>query len=194
MMTEHKGLPVRKHSAAVRGASGDALNGALKVTPQDFIQGVPYYMVLEVMPDGENYKPMDDGEAWEEIEVVKVKRGSFIPAKDALPYLDDVSRKLEDLRVAETGQARLELDPGKAEGLTLEHEQGLHKRKRQACPICHPTSDADIARGDELAARREAHGDGEGDADNPLPGARKRRSRAPGAAKRTPKKRTPAKK
>lgn len=185
MMTEHKGLPVRKHSAAVRGASGDALNGALKVTPQDFTQGEPAYMVLEVMPDGENYKPMDDGEAWEEIEVVKVKRGSFIPAKDALPYLDDVSRKLEELRVKETGQERLELTDGQAEGMTLEHSQGLHKRRRRACPVCFPLSDEDVARGDELAARREAHGDGEGDAEHPLPAARKRRSRpAKGVAKK----------
>lgn len=182
VMTEHKGLPVRKHSAAVRGASGDALNGALKVAPQDFVQGVPAYMVLEVMPNGENYKPMDDGEAWEEIEVVAVKRGAFIDARDALPYLDDMSTKLEDLRVAETGQDQL---GDKVLTLEADHVAGLHRRKRQECPLCVPKTDADIARVDELAAKRAEHGDGEGDAENPTPPARTRRTRAAGAKKRT---------
>lgn len=192
MTTEHKGLPVRKHSAAVRGASGDALNGALKVAPQDFVQGVPAYMILEVDPNGETFKPMDDNEAWEEIQIVRVKRGAFVDAATALPFLDDVSSQLEDLRVSETGQEQLG-----DQVLTLEadHVAGLHRRARNGCPLCHPKTDEDHARADELAAKRAEraeHVNGEGDADNPLPPARKRRSRAKGATKSVAKK-APAK-
>lgn len=187
--TDHKGLPVRKHSAAVRGASGDALNGALKVAPQDFEPGVKAYMVLEVDPNGETFKPMDDGEAWEEIQIVKVVRGAFINPKDALPYLDDVSVALADLKAKESGQ-----DGIGTLAMEADHEAGLHRRKRTGCPLCSPSSDEAVARADEVAAKRAQHGDGEGDAANPLPAARKRRSRAPGAAKRPSRARGAAKK
>lgn len=182
---EHKGLPVRKHSAALRGVSADAMNGALKIDPQEFKPGQRVYMVVEVEPNGDKYDPMDEGEAWEHVEILKVLRGAFCPGADALKHLDRVTRELEDLRVAETGQERLGLEDGAAAKLVSEHERGLHKRKRKNCVLCNAASDEDIAHADELAARREAHGDGEGDADNPLPPATKPRRSRPRASKKS---------
>lgn len=183
---EYEGLPVRKHSVAVRGASGDALNGSLKVEPRDFHPGERAFMVLEVVPADVNHKPMDEGEAWERVQVVKVGRGCFVDAKTALPHLDAISVALEDLRVKETGQERLELETKLAD----DHRAGLHKRPREDCPDCQNADplgvDEAAAHEDELAARRAEQEEGHGDPDNPLPQKRTRRSRAAGAAKRAP--------
>lgn len=176
---EYEGLPVRKHSVAVRGASGDALNGSLKVEPREFHPGERAFMVLEVVPADVNHKPMHEGEAWERVQVVKVGRGCFVDETIALPHLDAVSVAIEQLRVEETGQERLDLETKLAD----DHRAGLHKRPRKECELCQTADplgvhgDEDAAKADELAAKREAHGDGEGDPDNPLPGARKRRTR-----------------
>lgn len=171
---EYEGLPIRKHSLAVRGASGDALSGVLKVKPQDFRPATPVYVLMEVMPGPVRFDPMDDGDAWEHVQITKAQRGTIIDAATALPYLDEVTVALEDLRVKETGQDRLPLmdDP-----MVAEHEVGMHKRSRKACRLCNPTTDEEIALADELAAKRNAHGDGEGDADNPTRPATKRRTR-----------------
>jgi len=179
----YEGLPVRKHSVAVRGASGDALNGALKVEPRDFHPGERAFMVLEVVPADVNHKPMDEGDAWERVQIVKVVRGCFTDAKAALPHLDAVTVALEDLRVKETGQERLDLETK----MTDDHRAGIHKRPRKECPDCQAADPLGVhgdeaeAKRDELAARREAHGDGEGDAENPTRPATRRRSRPPGA-------------
>lgn len=178
--TEYEGLPVRKHSVAVRGASGDALNGSLKVEPREFHPGERAFMVLEVVPADVNHKPMHEGEAWERVQVVKVGRGCFVDGTVALPHLDAISVALEDMRIAESGQERLEIETRMAD----DHAAGLHKKPKKDCPSCQAAdplgvhSDEAIARADELAAKRAAHGDGEGDAENPTPPARTRRSRA----------------
>lgn len=169
----YEGLPIRKHSLAVRGASADALSGVLKVKPQEFKPGVPVYVLMECMPGSVRHDSMDDGEAWEHVQITKAVRGTIIDSAVALPYLDEVSVALEDLRVEMTGQERLEIDTKMED----DHQAGLHKRKRTLCPLCNPKTDADHAKADELAARRAAHGDGEGDAENPTPPARKRRTR-----------------
>jgi hypothetical protein len=174
---EYEGLPIRKNSLAVRGASGDALSGVLKVRPQDFTPGVPVYVLMEVMPGPVRHDPMDDGEAWEHIQITKAQRGTIIAADVALPHLDEVTVALEDLRVQETGQDRLDLDTRMED----DHVAGLHKRKRNGCPLCHPTTIAESTRADaandELAAKRATHGDGEGDEENPTPPATKHRRR-----------------
>lgn len=171
---EYEGLPIRKNSLAVRGASGDALSGVLKVRPRDFPPGMPQYVLLEVLPGPVRFDPMDDGEAWERVQIVKAQRGTIIEAAVAVPLLDEITVALEDLRVQETGQERLALED-KQEKSRVEHRAGLHKRARQGCPLCHPLTDADVAEQDEVAARRNAHGDGEGDGENPNPPARRRR-------------------
>jgi hypothetical protein len=178
---EYEGLPIRKNSLAVRGASGDALSGVLKVRPQDFTPGVPVYVLMEVMPGPVRHDPMDDGEAWEHIQITKAQRGTIINADVALPYLDEVTIALEDLRVRETGQERLPLED---DPLIVEHEVGMHKRKRRACRLCNPTTDQEHAMADEVAAQRAKHGDGEGDDENPVPPSRTHRTRARGAAKK----------
>lgn len=197
--TEYKGLPIRKYSAAVRGASGDALNGALKVAPQDFRTGDRAFLLLEVTPNGDQHKPMDDGEAWEHVEVVKVVRGAFLDQKDALPHLDEVSTKLEDMRIEETGQERL----SEKAKLEADHLGGLHKRARKACELCQTADplgvggttkvgdsiDEVVARAEAAAAKLEDE-QGQGDPDNPLPAARKYRRKAPGAAKKSRAKRS----
>lgn len=176
---EYEGRPVRKHSVTVRGASGDALNGSLKVAPRDFHPGQLAYVLLEVNPTDVNHKVMDEGDAWERVQVTKTLRGRFVDEALALPLLDEIDVALEDLRVEETGQERLNLETKLAD----DHRAGLHKRAREACELCQAADplgvhgDEDAAKADELAAKREAHGDGEGDPDNPLPGARKRRTR-----------------
>lgn len=177
--TEYEGLPVRKHSVAVRGASGDALNGSLKVSPRDFHPGERAFMVLEVVPADVNHKPMDEGEAWNRVQVVKAARGCFVDGDVALPYLDEVARKLEDLRIEETGQERLDLgDDAKREKTISEHERNMHKRKRKGCPMCYPVTDEDVARLEEFELHQRESANGQGDEANPLPAARKRRSRA----------------
>lgn len=176
---EYEGRPVRKHSVAVRGASGDALNGSLKVAPRDFHPGQLAYVLLEVNPTDVNHKVMDEGDAWERVQVTKTLRGRFIDEDLALPLLDEIDVALEDLRIEETGQARL----SEAAKIQADHLAGAHKRPRKECDLCQSADplgvhgDEDAAKADELAAKREAHGDGEGDPDNPLPGARKRRTR-----------------
>jgi ribosome modulation factor len=203
--TSYEGLPVRKHSVAVRGASGDALNGSLKVEPRDFHPGERAFMVLEVVPADVNHKPMNDGDAWDRVQIVKVARGCFVDGKIALPHLDAVTVALEDLRVEQTGQERLDLETKMED----DHRAGLHKRFREKCPLCQAAKNADplgvgrngvsdqaVAKRDELAARREAHGDGEGDAENPTRPATRRRSRpagVKGAAKGRARKSTPKK-
>lgn len=172
--TEYEGVPIRKHSLAVRGASGDALSGVLKVKPQDFTPGVPVYVLMEVMPGPVRFDPMDEGDAWEHVQITKAARGTIIDADVALPYLNEVTVALEDLRVQETGQERLSLDDSED---VASHELGMHKRKRERCPLCNPKTDEEIARLDAYTAAGAAHGDGEGDADSPTRPATKRRSR-----------------
>lgn len=189
--TEYQGLPIRKHSLAIRGAGGDALSGVLKVKPQDFHVGTPVYILVEAMPGPVHHAPMNEGDAWELVQITKAVRGTIIDAKTALPFLDETTIALEDLRIAETGQGRLDLDTK----MTDDHLAGLHKRRRKACPLCQETSDEAVAHADELAAKRAEHGDGEGDAENPLPAARKYRTGRPrkAAAAKKGGKRTPAK-
>lgn len=173
--TEYDGRPIRKHSLAVRGASGDALSGVLKVRPRDFPQGIPQYVLLEVMPGPVRFDPMDDGDAWELVNVTKVQRGTIIDEAIAKPLLDEVTVELEKLRVEETGQGRMidESDP-----MVAAHVAGKHnKNHRKGCRLCNPISDEEIARADELAAKRAEHGDGEGDPEHPVPPARTRRTR-----------------
>lgn len=185
----YQGKPIRKHSLAVRGASGDAMNGALKVDPTDFETGEPAYVVLEIVPGPVKHDPMDDGEAWELVQVTKATRAAMMTAEQALPFLDSVTTRLEDLRVKESGQERLG-------DLTLQadHEAGLHKRKRRGCPECYPTA-------------VESHGGLEDDGDDVLGDSidqtvaradeleQKRQTRAEAAKTRTPAKtKTPAKK
>lgn len=164
---EYEGRPVRKHSVAVRGASGDALNGSLKVEPRDFHPGQLAYVLLEVDPTDVNHKVMDEGDAWERVQVTKVMRGRFVDDALAKPLLDDISVALEDLRVAETGQERLALDTKMHD----DHAAGLHKHRRKECPLCQQLDPLGVG-------PRADHGDGEGDNVHPLPAARKRRSRA----------------
>lgn len=163
---EYQGLPIRKHSLAVRGASGDALSGVLKVKPQDFHAGVPIYVLMEVMPGAVRFDPMDEGDAWDQVQITKVARGTIIDEATAKPFLDEVTVALEDLRVRETGQERLPLDDNP---MVAEHEVGMHKRNRKACPLCNPTTDEEIARADELAARR-AEADAESEPAKPARG------------------------
>lgn len=176
--TEYQGRPIRKHSLAVRGASGDALSGVLKVKPQAFEPGVPFYVLTECIPNGVHHNEIDggdDGVAWELVQIGKAQRGTIIDAATALPYLDELTVQLETLRVEETGQSQL----SERVALEAEHLGGRHKRVRKACPLCNPQTDEDHAKADEYASKGAEHGDGEGDAENPTPAARKRRSRAP---------------
>lgn len=146
---QYEGLPVRRFSAAVRGASGDALNGALKVAPRTFHPGERAFLLLEVKPDGVNYVPDEDddlGPGWTRMQVLRVQRGAFVDDETALPILDAVTTALEDKRVEETGQERI----FGALPIEIEHLQGQHKRPRKACPHC--TGDAT----DEEVARAEA--------------------------------------
>lgn len=173
--TEYQGLPIRKHSLAVRGAGGDALSGVLRVKPQDFHAGVPIFVLLEVMPGPVRFDPMDEGDAWDQVQITKVARGTIVDEATAKPLLDEVTVALEDLRVQETGQERLSLS-SEIDRQVSEHERGLHKRKGKGCPMCHPVSDEDVARLEEFEMhQREV---AMGDPLNPLPAARKRRSRA----------------
>lgn len=143
--------------------------------PQDFHAGIPIYVLMEVMPGPVRFDPMDDGEAWDQVQITKVERGTIIDEATAKPYLDEVAVALEDLRVQETGQERLPLDD---DPMIAEHEVGMHKRKRKECRMCNPQTDEDVARLDAYTAAGAAHGDGEGDADTPTRPATKRRSRA----------------
>lgn len=172
--TEYEGRPVRKHTLAVRGVNGDAMSGVLKVKPQEFTPGVPFYVLTECMPNGDRHDPMEDGDAWELVHIGKAQRGTIVDASFALPHLDELTVALEDLRVAETGQDQLTERAARE----AEHMGGQHKRARKECPICHPVTDEDHAKADAYAARGAAHGDGEGDSENPVPAARTRRSRA----------------
>lgn len=141
----YEGLEVRRHSAAVRGASGDALNGALKVSPQTFGPDEVAYILLEVKPAGVNFKPIegDDGlPAWERMQVLRVQRGAFVDPEVSVPLLDAVTIALEDKSVEETGQERM----FGALPIEIEHLQGTHKKPRKACPMCSgEASDESIA-------------------------------------------------
>lgn len=184
----YQGLPIRKHSLAIRGASGDVLSGALKVDPTDFALGTKQYVVLEIDPKGDQHRPMDDGEAWELMTVTKALRGALIPESEALAWLDSVSVRLEELRVEESGQERM----GDL-ALQADHEAGLHKRKRRGCPECYPLErpnadddrvngaegvDQAVARADELEQKRQTR-------------AEAAKTRAPAKAKRPARKRAP---
>lgn len=161
--TEYEGLPIRKHSMAVRGASGDALSGVLKVKPYDFKPGVPVYVLVEAMPTGVRHDPMDDGDAWDLVQITKVQRGTLVDGDLAVPLLDEVTIALEDLRVEQTGQA------GMGNGslaVEADHNNGLHKRRRRNCELCQNADPLGV-------------GDGKGDPDNPLPAARKYRTKKP---------------
>lgn len=195
--TAYQGRPIRKHSLAVRGASGDALNGALKVDPQDFTPGESAYIVLEIIPGAVRHDPMDDGDAWDLVQISKAKRGAMITEAEAAPFLDAVSVKLEELRVEESGQSRIgDLS------LQADHEAGLHRRKRVGCSMCHPAnaitgadegdnagdvvtapagSDQAAAQRDELASKRAAKAE------------KKPRTRAPRKPRATTTKRAPRK-
>lgn len=188
MQDEYEGLPIRKHSLAIRGASGDALSGVLKVKPQDFTPGVPVYVLLEAIPTGARFDEMDDGEAWELVNITKAQRSTIVTPAVALPYLNETAVALEDLRVKETGQERLEVTTRMSD----DHWAGLHKNRRKKCDLCYPPDGSDPqpvgpaakAVVDELAARRDAE-EGPGDPENPLPPARRYRTKK-GAAKKKP--------
>lgn len=186
----YQGRPIRKHSLAIRGASGDALNGALKVDPQDFTPGESAYVVLEIVPTTVKHDPMDDGDAWDLVQVTKAKRGAILSEADALVFLDAVSIRLEEIRVEETGQNAIG-----TVALEADHVAGLHRRKRNGCPICHPdvapAGDEDVvtapagsdeaqAQRDELESRRVARAEKATKATT--------RKRAPRARKSTTKK------
>lgn len=155
---QYEGLPVRRNSAAIRGASGDALNGALKVAPRAFHPGDTAFIVLEVAADGVNFKPIegDDDPAWERMQVLKVQRGAFVDPEVAVPLLDAVTIALEDRTVEETGQERI----FGALPIEIEHLQGRHKQRRKACPHCTgEATDEDVARAEAALVQLEAERD-----------------------------------
>lgn len=177
----YDGRPVRKSSLTIRG-TGDGLSDALSIEPQTFSPLDTAYVVLEVEMSDVDHKYMKDADAWNRVQVCKAVRGAFIEQSIAQPILDNIAVAFAELKDEESGAQTLGLEGEKAAGRLTEHEQGLHRRKRRDCPLCFPSSDEEIARADELAARRNAHGDGEGDAENPTRPATRRRSK-PGAPK-----------
>lgn len=152
----YEGLPVRRFSAAVRGASGDALNGALKVSPRTFHPDERAFLLLEVKPAGVNYVPDDDddlGPGWTRMQVLKVQRGAFVDDETATPLLDAVTIALEDHTVEETGQERI----FGALPIEIEHLQGRHKKPRRACPHCTgAATDEEVARAEAALVQIEA--------------------------------------
>lgn len=143
-----KGLPVTKHSLAVRNVGGNALSGTLKVDPREFAVGERFFVLLEVAAGGVKYEPREESTEFEYVQVCDAARGVIVDADVALPHLDELTRKLEAVRVAETGQGSFDEDP-----LIVEHEQGLHKRRRKACRVCYPVTDEDHARSEEILER-----------------------------------------
>lgn len=171
----YEGLTVRRHSAAIRGASGDALNGALKVAPRTFHPGDRAFVLLEVAAAGVNFNPIegDDDPAWERMQVLKVQRGAFVEEEFAIPLLDAVTIALEDKTVEETGQERI----FGALPIEIEHLQNRHKKPRKACPHCSGTAtDEEVARAEAALVQIEAER-----APEPEPAPKRRRGRAAAA-------------
>lgn len=182
----YEGRPIRKCSITIKG-TGDGLSDALTIDPLSLEPGERAFVLLEVEGTDQNHKYLKEADAWNRVQVTKAIRGAVVTEDIAVPLLDNVAVAVEELRVAEGGDVELGLEGEKAAGRIEEHARGLHKRKRKDCPACQGSDEA-IARVDEVAARREAHGDGEGDAEHPTPPARTRRSRATRARKSTKKK------
>lgn len=158
--------------------TGDGLSKALKIDPQLLQMGDRIFVVVEAVVGPITFDPIDD----DSDDVIRKHSASaqavtLVDESLVREVLDAQIERIEAAREAESGQTRLNLsnDPDEPpeEGFVLAHVAGDHKRKKRGCPLCYPT----------------AHGDGEGDAENPLPPATKRRSRAKGAAKK-PAKRT----
>lgn len=168
----YEGRPVRKSSIKIKGL-GDGLSDALAIEPRDFQPGDIAYVVLEVVAGDKNHKYMQDADSWNLIQVTTAQRGAFIDAAVAKPILDGVTVAVEEMREEETGQSRL----GARDERITEHKNGLHKKKRAGCPICHPLTDEDYALVDEYDSVGAQHGDGEGDNVSPLPAARRRRTK-----------------
>lgn len=179
----YQGRPIRKCSLTVKGL-GDGLSDALTIEGGLTLEpGESAFLLVEVEGTDQNHKYMKDGDAWNQNQVTQAVRGAIVVESVAKPLLDDVAIAAEAIRVAEGGDIEMDLEGEHAHGRLEEHARGLHKRKRKDCPACAGSDEA-IAKVDELAAKRAEHGDGEGDAENPVPAARTRRSRAKGAAKK----------
>lgn len=178
---EFDGRTVRSTTMRVTNA-GDGLSKALQTAPQLLHFGDRVFIVMEAVVGPIGFDPIDDDpEGCIRKQSVAARTVTLVGEKLVRQVLDaqaDANEKLQQMagQMKLTPEAKTEAD----------HLAGMHKRKRAACSLCHPEpTDEEIAHRDELAARRAAHGDGEGDKDNPLPPARRYRTRAKGAAKRT---------
>lgn len=131
--------PVRQSSLKITG-TGDGLSDALAIEPQDWHPKDTAFIVLEIEMGDVNYKYVEKGDCWNRVQGSKAIRGAFISSELAVPLLDDVKVAFEEQRQAEGGDVELDLDGEVGPGRMIEHERGLHKRKRKDCPACQGTA------------------------------------------------------
>ncbi len=174
---EFDGRQVRGTTIKITSA-GDGLSKALRTAPTLLHFGDKVFIVMEAIVGPITHDPIeDDPEGCLRKQSVAAQTVTLVSEKLVRQVLDaqqEANEKLEQV----DGQLRLSADAK----LEADHLAGLHKRRRPKCSLCQP-SDEEVARADELAARRARHGDGEGTPEDPVPPARRYRTRGTAAKK-----------
>lgn len=130
---EFDNKPVRRTSLIIRG-TGDGLSKAMRTEPQLIHAGEKRYVLMEIIGDKIRHDLMDDGDAWDRVHMTVAQTCALVDEEFARDAIDAQAEK--NLKLEEEAKGLVQLSPGAAR--LVEHDQGLHKRRRKDCPGCYP--------------------------------------------------------
>lgn len=141
------GRDVRRTTIAITGA-GDGLSEALALDPQQLHIGDRVFVVVEAKVRDVRFKPIKDTEDLQREHVAVAAVATLVDEPVVREVLDQQIVRLLDAKKARDGQERFDIEgtngqDTKEKSLVREHAEGLHIRKRKACPLCQRPADKD---------------------------------------------------
>lgn len=153
---DHEGKPVRRTSLEVRNLAG-GLHKATKTDPAVIDVGERAFVLAEVIGGGHTFQPMDDGDAWERVNITSADTVTIVDEELVRELIEKQREKNIALELAEKeerdrekGVGRLDLEPPDP---VEAHNRGDHKRKRKDCPECQ----AEVEEAQRIAAEQKAN-------------------------------------
>lgn len=151
-MTENlgdfEGKPIRKTGIEIRN-TGHGLSTALKIDPVVVHSGEKAYVVLEIVGEKHRFDPMDDGDAWERVNLTKAEVATVVDKELVMELIE--AQRAKNLAAAEEAKGIQQIDADGTAGtlnvltperLREQHELGDHKRARKDCELCTKASEA----------------------------------------------------
>lgn len=129
-LADHEGKPVRRTSIEVRNLAG-GLRKAAKTNPAVIGYDEKAYIVAEVVGTKHAFNPMDDGDAWERVNICNAETVTVVDRDLVIKLIEEQRDRNLKLEEEEKNIQQIP-DVDRAE----EHRAGQHKRPRKDCELC----------------------------------------------------------